>query len=413
MNKGFNITLILNYMSLGLMAISGLLMNTVIAAYYGAEVLGIFSETYAWYLIISQLAVWGIHMAIVKMVPEETDDKKRGAVLKTGLILVILSSLLITGISEGALLFMADLPWQHSMQIAFTGLMLFSVNKVLLNYLNAVSRMNAYALFISLRYLCFGLIIVIESWLGLTPDYLAVVFPGTEIIVFFAMATYFVAKEQFIGKAQKNIAGKMMYFGTKIIPSYMVMELNTKVDVVCLGALANDVSQIGIYSFAVFFTEGFYMFYVTIRKIINPDISKANVENNLEERISEINSGLNKYTRLGGTTAFLGIMAVYFITCLIFGRIEYGFGIVYIAVIGLSILINGKSIIFGDLLAQTGLPLDESILNIVTVGANFILNIILIFLFGTMGAAVATAISYFIFNWYMKWRVRRRIRISI
>lgn len=413
MNKGFNITLILNYMSLGLMAISGLLMNTVIAAYYGAEALGIFSETYAWYLIISQLAVWGIHMAIVKMVPEETDEKKRGAVLKTGLILVILSSLLITGISEGALLFMADLPWQHSMQIAFTGLMMFSVNKVLLNYLNAVSRMNAYALFTSLRYLCFGLIIVIESWLGLTLDYLAVVFPGTEIIVFFAMATYFVAKVQFIGKAQKNIARKMMYFGTKIIPSYMVMELNTKVDVVCLGALANDVSQIGIYSFAVFFTEGFYMFYVTIRKIINPDISKANVENSLEERISEINYGLKKYTRLGGTAAFLGIMVVYFITCLIFGRIEYGFGIAYIAVIGLSILINGKSIIFGDLLAQTGLPLDESILNIVTVGANFILNIILIFSFGTMGAAVATAISYFIFNWYMKWRVRRRIGISI
>lgn len=413
MKRKFNIILIFNYISLVIMAISGLMMNSLIAIFYGAESLGIFSETYAWYLILSQLSVWGIHMAVVKFVPESDSNDKKGDILKTGIFLTIVISMLIAGVSEVLLVLFKDLPWQRSMRIAFSGLVLISINKVLINYLNAVNRMIAYAAFTSLRYASIGLIILIESLWGVTPDFLAFVFPVTEIIVLISMCIYFITRLNLKGQIKRAIVGEILCFGTKILPSYMVLELNAKVDVVCLGMLVKNVSQIGIYSFAIFFTEGFYMLYIMIRKIINPGIAKANAEERLIESIQRTTQDIRRYVSYGGIIVYIGISIGYLVICLLFGRLEYRNGIVYILIIGLSIWLNGKSIVFGDLLAQIGFPLEESILNIVTVGINFILNIFLIFAFGTVGAACATAISYFVFTYYMRWRVQKRSGIIL
>ncbi len=77
------------------MTISGLLMNSLIANHYGSTVLGVFSETYAWYLVLSQLSACGIHMAIVKQVPEKENDYDKGDILITGIIAVVIVSLAV------------------------------------------------------------------------------------------------------------------------------------------------------------------------------------------------------------------------------------------------------------------------------------------------------------------------------
>lgn len=413
MRTEFNKELIWNYISLVFMAISGLIMNIIIAFFYGSNVLGVFSETYAWYMILSQLSVWGIHMAIVKFVPEKDGEIEKNSLLKTGLFLTILTSLTITGISEIVLLFLGDTAWGKSMQIAFTGMILLSVNKVLLNYLNAISQMIPYAFFSSLRYVCLGVIILLVSLFGLRYEYLAIVFPLTEIIVFAAMLVFFLFRVPMPGKFESHSMGKIFFFGTKILPSYMVLEMNTKVDVVCLGMLVSDVSLIGKYSFAIFFTEGFYMLYITVRKLINPGIAKTHAVGSLANYIDETSSFLKKYLTIGGTAAFAGISIGFMVICGILGKNEFQSGVIYILIIGAAILFNGKYIVFGDLLAQTGFPLEESILNIMTIAGNFVLNILLISIFGVSGAAGATAVSYFIFSIYMKWRVKRRVGFRI
>lgn len=405
----FKKDLIWNYLSLILMAFSGLLMNAVIVLFYGSATLGVFSETYAWYIILSQISVWGIHMAVVKYVPEADSEERKGEILKIGIMITIAASLLVTIVSETAVYCLKDVAWKKSMQIAFTGLVLLSVNKVLLNYLNAIYRMVAYAVFVSVRYACFGLGILVLSLISVEPDWIALVFPITEIVVFLGMAVYYTFRVPISGKLDGKIAGKMLYFGTKILPSYIVLEMNTKVDVVCLGMLVSNISQIGIYSFSIFFTEGFYMLYITIRKMVNPGIAKANTEKRLLEWITEVKKSLHKYMIWGGSAAYIGIMIGYVILCYLMQQPEYSRGVFYILIICFAIIVNGKYIVFGDLLAQTGYPLEESMLNVLTVAGNFVLNIVFISVLGVAGAAAATAVSHFIFSFYMKARVKERL----
>ena len=52
-----------NYGSLVIMSASGFLFNCLIIFFYDASILGRFNKAYAWYCVLSQVAVWGLHMS--------------------------------------------------------------------------------------------------------------------------------------------------------------------------------------------------------------------------------------------------------------------------------------------------------------------------------------------------------------
>ena len=66
----------------------------------------------------------------------------------------------------------------------------------------------------------------------------------------------------------------------------------------------------------------------------------------------------------------------------------------------------------GNILAQTGNPMSESINNVLTVMSNFILNILFIMRWGMIGAAFATGISYFVFSLNQTIIVKKRIGLN-
>lgn len=405
--------IIWNYVSLVIMAVVGLLMNTIVVLFYDADALGLFNETYAWYMILSQVSVWGIHMAIVKYVPETEIEKKKSEILGTSLLLVLMISMIVTSLSAIAVSRLHDEAWRMSMGIAFCGLIGMSLNKVLLNYLNAVNRMKLYAVFASVRYLALGVILLLLSIAHTERSLLSLTFPLTECVVLLSLILYFKVgiKERMI--FQKELFKELFLFGTQILPSNIVLELNTKVDIVCLGFIVKDNTKIGIYSFAILFTEGFYMLYITIRKIVNPSIAEFNVKGKLVDKISEIRELAKKYLWIGGFAAYVGVSAFYYLYCVILNKPNYYVGVLYILIICFSMVVTGKYIVFGDLLAQIGMPTEESLLNLITVACNFALNIIFIMTFGTIGAAIATAVSHIVFAIYLKIRVKRRVGINL
>ena len=390
--------LFFNYISLVIMATAGLLMNVLIAGFYDASVLGVFNETYAWYMILSQISVWGIHMAILKYIPEQEVPKNKESILWTSVLVTMMTAGATVGFSEAVLFMVKASAWKKSLQIALTGLFFFSLNKVFLSYLNAVYKMTSYAVFQTLRYLTLIAVIFVIAVKGRDSNLLALSFPVTEGITFFILFVYI---RLYLGTAidfRWKYARGLFSFGTKILPSNMVTEMNTKVDVICLGFLLNDTARIGVYSFSVLFTEGFYMLYMTIRKLINPGIAEANVRGMLDDYISSVQRILKKYVGPGAVLAYSFILCVYFIICRVMLSAEYQIGLLFIAVICSAIMINGTKIIFGDVLSQTGYPLDESKINIVTVLSNTLFNIGLICLLGAIGAAVATGLSHFIYG---------------
>lgn len=403
----------LNYISIGIMAVSGLLMNALIAMFYDSSVLGIFNESYAWYMVMSQISVWGIHMSILKFVPEQDTNEDKSRVLSTGLCISFSISVLFTVVSELIISLLTDFSWHRSLSYACIGLAFFSVNKVLLNYLNAILEMTAYAVFQSFRYILLIVGIFLMSVIRVAPDFLALTFPVTEIILFPGLLLYVFIKCKAIWKTDVRVGNTLIRFGTMILPSYMGVELNTKVDLICLGVLGTEASLIGIYSFAVLFVEGFYMIYITIRKMINPGIAESNAKGLVSEYIMKIENIMKKFLGIASIVVYIAVLVGYFIVCTIMSKNEYMAGIIYIAIICAAIVMNGKAIIFGDLLAQIGYPLEESILNMVSLVNNIVLNIVLIKIAGTVGAALATASAYFVFSFYLKKRSFAKMGIGI
>lgn len=57
----FNQGILCNYVSLGILALSGFAFNIIILKYYDAAALGLFNQVYAWYVVLSQVASLGIH----------------------------------------------------------------------------------------------------------------------------------------------------------------------------------------------------------------------------------------------------------------------------------------------------------------------------------------------------------------
>lgn len=94
----------------------------------------------------------GHSLVVMKYVPEHFSDEGKRSVLKTVLLLVLIISIIVTAVSEVIIFIIPNFAWRKSLTIACTGLILFSVNKVLLNYLNAILEMVSYAIFTSLRY---------------------------------------------------------------------------------------------------------------------------------------------------------------------------------------------------------------------------------------------------------------------
>ncbi|MDE7276300.1 MAG: polysaccharide biosynthesis C-terminal domain-containing protein, partial [Lachnospiraceae bacterium] len=203
-----------------------------------------------------------------------------------------------------------------------------------------------------------------------------------------------------------------MKFGTKILPANMVVELNTKVDIICLGFLVKNDFVIGIYSFAILFAEGFYQIYIVIRRSINPKLTEASVSRKLEGEFTAIDQVLRKCFRWLSPFLMIAIMGAYYVVCLVLGRTEYFEGMKYLFVICAAMVINGRSIVYGNIFSQLGFPVIESGINVITVFSNFAMNICFILLCGTMGAAAATAISHCIYGGLIRTGIKRKFGLS-
>lgn len=402
-----------NYISLAVAAVAGLMLNILIEYFYKSSVLGIFNETYAWYMILSQISVWGIHMSVLKFVPEQECEIKKRTILKSAILITSLIATLFITFIELTLFLFKNVEWQHSLRIASIGLVFFSLNKVLLNYLNALSEMVDYAVFQILRYIMLIFSVLAISLLRLESNWLALAFPVTESIVLVILLIYIYKRNWLNGVADSNCIKNLIIFGTKILPSNMVMEMNTKVDIVCLSFLVVDTAQIGVYSFAIVFSEGFYQLYITIRKIVDPKIAEANVHGRLEEFMMSVRIIAKKYFIAGTIMIYSGVLFAYFLIYKMVLAHEYRVGIIYLAIICSAIAINGKEVILGDMFAQVGYPIVESRLNVITVLSNIIFNIIFITLWGTIGAAAATALSHFVYGVQLKKAVKMYLGIDI
>lgn len=408
--------LIWNYISIFFLAIGGITFSFLIGLYYDAETLGNFNLIYAYYIVLSQIGVWGCHMAVTKYVSEYADDiEKVNTILSCAVLLVGFSAMIlglliwlicvffIRDFLSGALL--------NALYSLILAVFFFSINKVILGYLNGLSKMKEYAIFQSLRNILIAAWIIFFAVMDIPGNKVSFCFVYTEIIIFLLEIPIIIIKERF--RVHLSIDGlrKIVFFGTRIMPANIVLELSTKVDILCLSWVLKDERTVGIYSFAILFAEGFYQLFVVVRRSINPYVTQNYKKKELGCYYKKIENKIKRFGYSMAVTGLIIIAAGYRILCLFLDDQGYQTGIFSLVIVMVAIAVNMKSIIFGNILSQTGYPLEESVNNIITVMANFILNIVFIYKWGMIGAAFATGTSYFIFSFNQRVLVKKKLKL--
>lgn len=403
-----------NYASIVITAVCGMAFNIIIGNAYPEHVLGRFNTVYSYYIVLSQFSVCGIHMAASKFVAQycgktEREDMILNEAIWISFILALFVSVL-GGV--GVNLYLPDVlgeSWLRSMNTIWPALIFFSMNKVILGWLNGCSMMKAYAIFQALRNLLIAASLCVFAYGGLQGDLLSFAFFAAESILFF-MAMLYLAQHWHLSSVWNGKYYRRLFsFGVRILPANAVLELNTKLDVICLSLILRDEYIVGIYSFAAMFCEGFYQLFVVVRKIINPKITEAWYSGRLIQFISGFNASWMRYAYPVGIGALLLLCAGFYGVLWIMGHESYMQGMPLIVMTCLFMVINAKNIVYGNILSQTGHPALESVVNVITTVWNGIANVGLITAFGMYGAALATGFSYCVYGWAQSYFVRGRL----
>ncbi|MEE2999116.1 MAG: oligosaccharide flippase family protein [Pseudomonadota bacterium] len=387
-----------NYSAFAIMALTGVILNFFIAWKMGLEALGIFNQIYAIYVVLGQLAAFGLHDSVQKHIAEYANDKLTSDLVGRTAFWIAFG----TGCLIGGLLFTLSgvveiitnsVHVGKGVAIVAPAICLFSVNKILMGILNGARRMKAFAIVQSIRVVvilcvCFGIALSAHAAYLLALGFLCAEIAITPVLLILTRAWSWPFG---ITKAKKW-ATTHIKFGVKALSGGFLSESYIRIDILMLAIFVSDLN-VGIYSFAALFVEGLFQVPVVIRTISNPVLVKIL----LVKDPTSIVKFVRKVSPISAVIYIL-IAAVVLIgfpflsniypTNLIISAHE----LLFILLAGL--LLYAIFIPFDYVLLQSGMPGRQSLLFTVNVITNILLNVILIPFYGILGAALATAISF-------------------
>ncbi|MCP4374516.1 MAG: oligosaccharide flippase family protein [Deltaproteobacteria bacterium] len=396
----FNQDVLWNIFSLGILAVGGIIISLIIAKLRGPEALGIFNQVFAFYIVLSQIGVGGLQFSVLKNISYNQGSPIACAdiTIVALIIVAIISGVIAWGcfVLAGWVAKLLDSPDVGlGLRLITPGLIFFSLNKVLVMALNGLRQMKAYAVFRALRFILIPIGIIIIIWLGRPNAYLALSLTLTEVILFVGLVIYVNARLFFI-KAPANFRQWFhahLSFGARGVLSGVLIELNTRVDIIMLGYFSTD-AMVGVYSFAAILAEGFSQIPLVLRWNVDPIIGRYFSEGH-KEQISVLAGKIKRvfYPVMG----LIGVLAILLYPVLLQlwmpeTAVIVSWGVFVLIIVG--VVLNAGYRPFGGIMLQGGRPGSYTLFVGGMVLSNVVLNIALIPILGIYGAAVATAVVY-------------------
>ncbi len=398
----FNSEVLWNLASVGILGVSGILMNAIIARWRGVEALGVFNQVFAIYIMLSQIAVGGVHLSVLKHLSYHQDERELcGRIATAGLVLGALLSAIVCAaaylLSDTVGSVLSSPGVAAGLVLAAPGLVFFSLNKILLSALNGLRFMRAYAVLQACRFVFILASIVVLIAGGWPSHYLALSLTTSELALFLITIAYMQWR---VTPLRLPARGEGWYrehtsFGLRGFLSGLLSEMNTRVDVLMLGYFTND-AAVGIYSFAAILAEGFCQIPIVVRRNLDPIFGRAFAEND-RARIREAARKVKRvmYPLMAAIT--LVAVAAYPVLLKLCGA-ESGLGPSWLVfgILMTGILINAGYRPFLGIFIQGGRPGFYTVLILIAVAGNIALNLVLIPMLGIYGAATATSLVFVI-----------------
>lgn len=389
-----------NVASLGILAVGGVLINILILNQRGEATLGVFNQVYAIYIIFSQIGVGGVQFSVLKEVSYHQDDKAHcsdlttsGLLLAAGFAVVGCGGLVLVAPLIGRVLQSADVT--QGIYAVVLGLFFFSLNKVLINTVNGLAQMRVYAVLQSLRFFLLVASLIGLVLTGVDSALLTWCFSISEVLLFGAVAGYLYSRVLFLRVPHdlRYLLGKHLSFGLRGMFSGILLQLNTRVDVLMLGYFLPD-ARVGIYSFAAMLAEGISQIPLAVRSNLDPVLGRDFADGDIEA----IN-GLARQVRRYFYPLMLGlcltIMILYPVAIRLFTEADVvtESWLVFL-IIMVGVMLNARFRPFRGIVLQGGRPGLHTLSVVALVANDALLNLVAIPRGEIYGAALVTALTF-------------------
>tara|TARA_R110001592_G_scaffold140281_7_gene361197 strand:+ start:1380 stop:2645 length:1266 start_codon:yes stop_codon:yes gene_type:complete len=415
----FSFDSLYNLVSVGLGGVLYILINTFIIHGFSEKTLGVFNQAYAIYIIISQITAFGIHLSIQQFIPRfYKQQDKINETMSAAIILTFIISVIVVAITFPFTFFVGQLfnsdGVQFALQICLGGIILFSLNKVILAFFNGKRFMKSFAIFTFLRFLLMFISSVIIIYYYQNEKLIALILVVPEAILFIILLITLLShiKLQF-NTNTKHYLIEHFNFGKQAFIGNLLLDVNTRVDVVMLGIFLND-SMVGIYSFVLAVAEGILQIPVVFRNNINPIITKASVMDNVSNKLSVIlKQNIKTFYKYIGGIALITIV-LYPVGLLILS-IDNNFWTYYIlySILALGIILSSGYLPLNMIFNQLKQPKIQSKFFFLIFIINVLANAIFINLIGLYGAAIGTALSYIAHIILIKHYAKKHCNLSL
>ncbi|HKX46808.1 MAG TPA: polysaccharide biosynthesis C-terminal domain-containing protein, partial [Planctomycetota bacterium] len=296
---------------------------------------------------------------------------------------------------------------------AAPGLALFSANKVLLAVVNGLGRMRAFAVYQSLRYVLMPAGVLAAKGLGLPGSQVAFLFTFAEGLLFLALLVEHAVVVGFRGSGHARWLGVHLRYGAKSVLGGMILELNTRLDVLMLGFFLATDGPIGVYSLAVAFAEGVLQLLVVLQNNYNPLLARYLAAGDRAELLRLVARGKRLARLLVGGAGGVAVLAFPLAAELLMGNPEYRAGWLPFGVLVGGLFLSAGWLPFGQVLLMGGRPAWHTTYMAGALVANAIGNALLIPQLGLAGAALGTSLSFLASGLLLAWLCRRELALRL
>lgn len=373
--------------------VAGIFLSVILGKFLGASHFGIYTMVYTLYTIASLVGGFGIPPAVVKYAAEYKEDKNK---LDIFISCSIINSVMF-GVITGILLFILSTHLANIFNmveltvlikiIAFS-LPFLVINNTLLGLLNGLRDMKSYSfrtiIRSSLLLICTVLLVI--TGFGVKGAVVALLLSevGTLLLLIFLLRNIF----NFVICDYVITTKRLLRFGSQLFIANAIWMTNTNVDKLLIGYFLTD-TDVGIYAIALSFAQGLLMIPRAISTITYPMISEYHSKVQHEAIGTLINKSMT-YSFV--VLSILGLLMIGLSRNIILALLDVSF---LSAMLPLAILILGV-ILFGTVgsvgSAFSSINRPDIAWKISAVGfiICFILDILLIPIYGVNGAALGT-----------------------
>lgn len=240
------------------------------------------------------------------------------------------------------------------------------------------------------------------------------------LIVQLLETVFFITLEWIFYAKQKNHVGcsfsmqtchYLVRQGLPICLGSIAHTLFLKIDQVMIGDMIGDY-ELGIYSVAVKIAELWYFIPGTIVLVLLPDLTYLYEKKEFQKFDDLLQKGMSWLVLLGYVASLLTMLFSRVIIYILYGEEYYAAAPILCIYIWAGIFIN-MSVLRGDYFVIMEWTECSMWVNLIGAIVNILMNIVLINLIGSMGAAIATLVSYCAYAYLSSFIIPKLRKIGI